>query len=1270
MFARISRSFTHVGRWSIEHWPVFVLGAVSTLLFLTNYVPGTYLVGWDNTMPELNLWLNLKRFIFGVWQEYRGLGTLDGMAHTANVIYWFYSAFLSLFLPTSVIRYIIQVICHLLGGVGVYFLSLHLLNRVRPSAPALAKQSSALLGALLVMLNFMTVQMFYIPLELFSLHFVALPWVTLMLLRYLENPSAVRLLGFTLICFFTASQSHVPTLFIVTAIVVGMLLLGDLVKNRSWAGLRKVLIAGTVFTCINGWWALPYAYSAVHKPAEIGLSKINRFSTNDIFLRNQAFGDLLSVLRFGSFNVDYLDWDSRTLQFRPLLVGWQQHYSSSAIAIVSSILSLLGLAGIIYVLKLGKRHRHQGTFTIGVIGLFSFTMLATDTLGIGIISWFFRSFVPLFHEIFRFTFTKFSLLYVMSLSVGFSFFTVWLTQSLIKNRRYAVFSGLIGLFIGVLLFTSVPIFQGYFFYPELRQHIPTDYFSVQRFFEQQPAHTRIAILPLNGFYGWTTNNWGHRGSGYLWQMLPQPSLDRAFDAWSKDNETFYHQLNAAVLAGSPDRVKDVFVKYQVQWLLLDRTIFQPGESTNATRIDALLSLLERSGVTHVEQFGKIDIFKVADLYLDPYLSDVTLIDDRYASDYTLTDQAYSDHGNYISFPSGIEYPFSFIQREYFADTRQLSQQHTTLRLPLDLKDNTQLNADLFSQHEQTVMTDVYTQQFDDVLLLRFIPQLPTIEGESLNAETLEVFLPLPSTLLESYLISIDDHIFTLNASSDETFLNRVILPTRSPVAVQLFSQDNLQEIDMFEHYMRVPAAQCWRDESRAWSVEKNEDKTLQLSSTNATACVSLDVPSTSQSNEEEDSLSNEKLLVVETASTSSTGNTPAHCVREKGEFACLNRNLKVWIEHGNDLLTSYAYLEPNQTYSLDILNTFREHERREDITYSRIILKEHHLVAAENVTIQAQVDATALDQQRMFAKLEAGKKHLIVPTISLPILPELHAGVHPYAYQFVRTPYLNCDTQRRGSIGRTVQQNLVTYTAVNKGSSCELFSLIGLETAQSYLFHITGHTSRGIGLKGSIFNSSSGAVEIDFNSGTGDFAFWYPLITSLDSRTASNTLRAKFTVQSYGREKNTVSLRDASLFPLPITWLSKIELTSSNSTQIDSQGQLNLKKKIGTFFYHLNASIESESILTLPQAYDPGWVLFNVKDGAISALHFTQNGWANAWKLDPGEYQLFIIFVPQVLSFFGWILTGGTLFVVAGYTLVVRRRKYTQRHVKRAAPTH
>src|SRR5436190_2147945 len=47
-----------------HYWPICVFLILEGLLFVTNYTPHTFVVGWDNMYPELNFWLNIKRAFF------------------------------------------------------------------------------------------------------------------------------------------------------------------------------------------------------------------------------------------------------------------------------------------------------------------------------------------------------------------------------------------------------------------------------------------------------------------------------------------------------------------------------------------------------------------------------------------------------------------------------------------------------------------------------------------------------------------------------------------------------------------------------------------------------------------------------------------------------------------------------------------------------------------------------------------------------------------------------------------------------------------------------------------------------------------------------------------------------------------------------------------------------------------------------------------------------------------------------------------------------
>ena len=64
--------------------------------------------------PELNPLLNLQRSITAVWQEYRGLGLLDGQSHAANLIDAFFIFCISFVLPKTIIRFFVILLLHCL----------------------------------------------------------------------------------------------------------------------------------------------------------------------------------------------------------------------------------------------------------------------------------------------------------------------------------------------------------------------------------------------------------------------------------------------------------------------------------------------------------------------------------------------------------------------------------------------------------------------------------------------------------------------------------------------------------------------------------------------------------------------------------------------------------------------------------------------------------------------------------------------------------------------------------------------------------------------------------------------------------------------------------------------------------------------------------------------------------------------------------------------------------------------------------------------------
>ena len=97
-----------------------ILVTIVFLIALINYQLGTWLTGWDNLHPEFDFWLNIKRSLIAVWQEYQGLGLVGGMGHASDLFRQIFLLIFSLLIPLNFLRYFYTFLMLLLGLLGLY----------------------------------------------------------------------------------------------------------------------------------------------------------------------------------------------------------------------------------------------------------------------------------------------------------------------------------------------------------------------------------------------------------------------------------------------------------------------------------------------------------------------------------------------------------------------------------------------------------------------------------------------------------------------------------------------------------------------------------------------------------------------------------------------------------------------------------------------------------------------------------------------------------------------------------------------------------------------------------------------------------------------------------------------------------------------------------------------------------------------------------------------------------------------------------------------
>ncbi|MBU0572711.1 hypothetical protein KKH23_02805 [Patescibacteria group bacterium] len=653
-------------------FPVLLI-LITGVLVWKNYVPGTILSGWDTLHPEFNLGLYLKRAFFGVWQEHQGVGAVASQAHIAEIPRLLIVFLLSLILPLSAVRYVFFFLCLGLGALGIYYFSKYLL--------AITKRhylgSSAFLAALFYVLNLTTLQHFYVPLEMFAIHFAALPWLFLLTVLYLRQGKGKFLIWFSLATLFAAGMAHTATLFYVYlgALVVYIALL-SLIKGRRVFKRGIVIVFLTLL--LNSFWLLPNLYFIVNHSKEVTSSRIHRIFSDEAFLQGKSFGDIESLALSKNFLFNWREFNTGENTFVDLMDEWKTHLNKPGIEIVGYTLFGLAVSGSI----------------ISMFGGSGYSFSLLPLLAVAVFFWInanppfeslfnlLRDNLALFKEGLRFSFTKISILLIFTLATYFSFFAQFVLEKL-KKIKLSVSCFFI--ICASLIYFSLPAFEGYLISPSMKVEIPNEYFEVFEWFNKKDPTARIAKLPLHSLWGWQFNSWGYQGAGFTWFGLTQPTLDREFDRWSPYNESFYNEASFALYSDDLEGLENTLGKYQVNYLLLDESILNAGGLAEILRINEIKRMLTESSHTKiVQEFGFLSIYETDFGQNKNYLStpkSYVLVDGD--TKYSEKNAIYVENGVYVEDKEGLTYPYANFDRRAGIDVEIEEDNVVFYSLPLD-----------------------------------------------------------------------------------------------------------------------------------------------------------------------------------------------------------------------------------------------------------------------------------------------------------------------------------------------------------------------------------------------------------------------------------------------------------------------------------------------------------------------------------------------------------------------------------------------------------
>lgn len=592
---------------SKKHLGLILIIGLLLVISIQNYTPGTWLAGWDNLLPELNIILNIKRSFNAVWQEYQGLGLVGGMGHAADLIRQLIIFPFVYLLPIKLIRYLWHFAMMALGTLGVYWglgKLLHSSSEVK---------SVKVLGALFYLLNFGTIQFFWAPYEPFSAFWGFFPWLMFVFWEFLKRPIKKNFKSLLIVNLLAIPSFYVPTFFVVYLLCLSLIGLPFILKNKT----RLFIKATTFVLLLNSFWLLPFVYYFVTNVKNTQLSITNIVASEETFLRNQKRGTIADFLLLRGYYYDFPDGETY------LMETWVNHLSKTWVSILGYILggiAILGLISLTFRLKI--KDNQEKKWQIGLISIFCLGAIAllSATPPFSWLNFIFRQSLIL-DQIFRAPFTKFIVPAAFSFALLFAqgleriilviqklVSKTGLYESIFRKRWISFVISLV--FISIIFVYASPVFKGNFIYYKMRSHIPFEYFQLFQFFSEEPKNARIANLPQGNFWGWTHYRWGHRGSGFIWYGIEQPILDRAFDVWSLKNEQYYWELTYALQKQDLKQLEQIFDKYFIEFVIFDDNVMYTGEKVFAKQALKTKQLLDQSSrLKKVAGFGKIEIYR-------------------------------------------------------------------------------------------------------------------------------------------------------------------------------------------------------------------------------------------------------------------------------------------------------------------------------------------------------------------------------------------------------------------------------------------------------------------------------------------------------------------------------------------------------------------------------------------------------------------------------------------------------------------------------------
>ncbi len=1208
-----------------KYWPILFLFLISTLLSILNYTPNTFLSGWDTLHPEFNFNLNFQRTIFGVFRPEQGLGAVTAHSHMADLPRIFLLYLEHFILPESLLRYSYIFLNLILGPIGMYlFLEKHLLKN----------KLAAFLGGLFYLLNYGTLQIFNVPFEMFTTLFATLPFIFLFATNFLDSENRTKnLLLFAILTLFNSPSAYAATLWYVffLCFIVYVLSRSLILKKHLKQALSLIFIT----LLINSFWLVPNLYFVLNHAKEVQNANINLLFSEQAFLKNKEFGNLSSVLLLKNF---YFDWSiyKGGGQFIDLLSFYINYLKNFPILVFGYTFGFVSIAGLIYFAKT-KAKEALPFLILFIISLFFFV---NANFPFTPLFNFFQNHIPFFQEALRFPQDKILNIHIFLIAIFFAFACKLIISKVSEQSAY-IFTFIVFIILAIY---NLPSFNGNLINKLVRVNIPTEYFQLFTYLNTQNSNLKVANLPISSPWGWVYYNWNNQpsfqGAGFLYFGIKQPLLDRDFDRWNPKNESYFREMSYAIYSKNSTLLQNTIEKYQIGFILLDRSVIDPEHEDSSLYFSESEELLQETGLIKARQdFGKITLFTLktnpelirkigTNLNISPEYS-TTYIDSAYASfgDYIIARDNFNLHS--------INFPFrNLLNNQSKANPQLISANNETITFTPQT--NLTIPTNNLISKQDNLFANLIIEKKTDNLNVALYPISPIFDNSSLTT-------PIRSSvetkeLSSDLLLSINENqVFELNN-----------LPTDTPVALDKISLKNSgNTISIFDKSGFIPLTNIQVQLNPFFSGCKDKSSLSAIFS-----------PSQIKISAQEDicMLVPYGFFPEETKDLNILTNFSFDTQTKAKVNACL---------FSQETSKCIYYLNPNKnntTYTFSIpLNAKNSNTRAIKIFFEnenkpQKLTLQNFAASYSKSLGDINIPNSLINQEQINSELSFNK-------IYVPLSNAINPG-----FDILAIDKLTNDCQGKNNIASKTLETINGVKQIKYDTSlglfCDHFSYPNLNHQSAYLLIIEAKNANGLPLNICLTNYTTRRCDI-YTSLTNAKEFTKNLF--IIPATEKEGIGYDLNIEANGIKgtKSTNYLKSIEFVPIPYEMLNNLE-EINNTNVTNFSGNITNYSELSPSMYLINTNGKA-FILNLNYSFEKGFKAYPINCSsqlscALKSLlspfitkeleHVMVNNWSNGW-ITQGNKQIVIIFLPQYLELLGF----GLLIITLSFVTLKHIRK-------------